>query len=70
VAREAFLKAPNSDGIYMACARWQTALNIEKLENDLKVPVVTDVQTSIWAAFKRLHIGEVNPGVRRLFGTL
>jgi maleate cis-trans isomerase len=54
----------------MACARWQTALNIEKLENDLKVPVVTDVQTSIWAAFKRLHIGEVNPGVRRLFGTL
>jgi len=70
LAREAFHNAPDADGIYISCARWQTALNIEKLEKDLKVPVVTNTQALIWAALKYLSIGEVNPGFGRLFETL
>ena len=70
VAKEAFLEAPDSDGIYLACARWQTALNIATLEKDLKVPVVTDVQASVWGIFKRIHIVEINPGFGQLFDTL
>ena len=70
LAKKAFLNAPESDGIYISCARWQTALNIEKLEKDLKVPVVTNTQALIWAAFKKLCIGEVIPGFGRLFETL
>jgi len=70
LAKEAFFEAPNSDGIYISCARWQTALNIAQLERDLKVPVVTNTQALLWAAFKRLGVGEVNPGFGRLFETL
>ena len=70
IAKEAFMEAGGSDGIYIPCARWQTASSIEMLEKDLKVPVVTNVQALIWAAFKRLHIGEINPGFGRLFETL
>ena len=70
LAKEAFGEAPESDGILIPCARWRTASNIEKLEKDLKVPVITNTQAIIWAALKRLHIGEVNPGFGRLFETL
>jgi len=70
LAKEAFLEAPDSDGILIPCARWRSALNIEKLEKDLKVPVVTNTQAIIWAALKGVHIGEVNPGFGRLFETL
>ena len=70
LAKEAFLEAPDSDGVYISCARWQTALNIAQLEKDLKVPVVTNTQALIWAAFKRLCIGEANPGFGQLYETL
>ncbi|MFC1816283.1 maleate cis-trans isomerase [Thermodesulfobacteriota bacterium] len=70
LAKKAFLEAPDSDGIYISCSRWQTALNIEKLERNLKVPVVTNAQARIWAALKRIHVGEVNPGFGQLFETL
>src|SRR3989304_9139462 len=70
LAKEVFLEAPDSDGIYISCSRWQTALNIEKLERDLKVPVVTNSQARIWSCLKRIHVGEVAPGFGRLFETL
>lgn len=70
LAKEAFLEAPDAEGIYISCSRWQTALNIEKLERDLKVPVVTNSQARIWAALKQVHSGEANPGFGKLFETL
>lgn len=69
-AKEAFLEAPDADGIYISCSRWQTAENIKSLEKDLRVPVVTNSQASVWAGLKRLHIGEGNPGYGQLFETL
>lgn len=47
VAKEAFSEAPEYDGIYVSCLRWQTAANIEKLERELKVPAVTNSQPRI-----------------------
>ena len=70
LAKEAFAQASESDGVYISCARWQTALNIARLEKDLKVPVVTNTQALIWAAFKRLGVGEANPGFGQLYETL
>jgi maleate isomerase len=70
LAREAFLEAPESEAVYISCARWQTALNIDRLERDLKVPVITNTQAFIWAALKRLHVGEAQSGYGRLFNTL
>lgn len=70
LAKETFREAPDAEGIYISCSRWQTMLFIEALEQDLKVPVVTNSQASIWAAFSRTRVGEVKPGFGQLMRTL
>ena len=66
IAREAFLEAPGADGVYIACPRWGTIESIEKLEQDLGVPVVSSSQASIWMALRKSHVREAIRG----FGSL
>jgi len=66
LAKKVFMEAPEADGIYIPCARWPTIPNIQKLEDDLKVPVVTSSTAMIWTALDRLKIKEPIKGYGRL----
>ena len=66
LAKEIFLEHPNADGIYIACPRWGTIGIIDTLEQDLKVPVITNSQATCWNALRGLNIGEPIRG----YGTL
>lgn len=66
LAVEAFRKAKTAEGIYITCPRWPVAGNIDPLEKDLKVPVVSSIQAMAWFGLKALGIKEQVKG----FGTL
>jgi maleate isomerase len=66
LSKELFLKHPDADGIYIACPRWGTIGIIDKLEQDLKMPVVTSRAATVWNALRKLNIGEPIRG----YGTL
>ncbi len=66
LARKTFLETPGADGIYIACPRWGTIEAIEKLEQDLGVPVVTSIQATTWLALKKANVKECIPGYGRL----
>jgi len=70
LAKETFKEAQDAQGIYISCGRWQTVSFIEALEQDLKVPVVTNTQAAIWAALSRTGVGGANPGYGQLLKTL
>jgi maleate isomerase len=67
LARETFLQTPGADGIYIACPRWGTIGIIEKLEQDLGVPVVSSSQATLWMALRKAHVHERISGYGRLF---
>jgi len=66
LARETFLETPGAEGIYIACPRWGTVEIIEKLEQDLGVPVVTSSQATIWMALWKANVREPIQGYGRL----
>ncbi len=70
LAKETFKRAPGAQGVYISCGRWETVSFIEALEQDLKVPVVTNTQAAIWAALSRTGAGWAKPGFGRLMNTL
>ncbi|MGH7774747.1 MAG: maleate cis-trans isomerase family protein [Candidatus Binatia bacterium] len=70
LAREAFREAPHADGIYIPNPKWQTMEIIEPLEADLKIPVVTWVQASVWWGLKQLKVKEARQGYGRLLDHL
>ncbi|MFC1815974.1 aspartate/glutamate racemase family protein [Thermodesulfobacteriota bacterium] len=70
LAKETFREAPDAEGIFISCGRWQTVSFIESLERDLKIPVVSSAQAVIWAAFSRTGVGESKPGFGQLMRTL
>jgi maleate isomerase len=59
----------DADGIFISCTGIGVMKIIEKLENDLKKPVITSNQASLWAALKRLKIASESPGLGQLFET-
>ncbi len=65
-AKAAFLATPDAEGIFIPCARWPTIGNIDKLETDLEVPVVTSTTAQIWKAFDCLRIREPIKGYGKL----
>lgn len=66
-AKQIFLETEGqADGIYIPCAGWPVAANISKLENDLKVPVVSSNQAKVWAALRVVNIMESISGFGRL----
>ncbi len=66
LARETFLETPGADGIFIDCARWATIEVIEKLEQDLGVPVVSSNQAMIWFALRKANVRESIPGFGKL----
>lgn len=64
--RNAFLRHPEAEAIYMLGSGWRTLDIIELLEQDLQVPVVHPVPTRVWAIQKRLHVRQPVRGYGRL----
>lgn len=62
LARETFLETPDIDGIFLDCARWPTIEVIERLEQDMGVPVISSTQAQIWLALRKAHVRESIPG--------
>lgn len=55
------------DGLFVSCTGISVLDIIDKLEKDLQKPVVTSNQASLWAALRKLRIGEKLQGMGRLF---
>ncbi|MFA4662543.1 maleate cis-trans isomerase family protein [Pyrococcus kukulkanii] len=55
-----------ADGIFISCTNWRTFEIIEKLESDLRVPVVTSNQATLWMALRALDVRDELP-LGRLF---
>lgn len=66
LAREAFLETPGADGILIACPRWGTIEIIDKLEQDMGVPVVTGSQAATWLSLRKAHVREPIHGYGKL----
>lgn len=58
LAREVF--RPEADAVFISCTNFRTIEIIEALEADLRRPVVTSNQASIW---KALRMGRVREGI-------
>lgn len=70
VAREAYLGAPEAEGIYIPCGAWGSPAVIEYLERDFGKPVVTSHQAALWACLKALKIRDRVEGYGRIFESL
>lgn len=66
LAVEVFSKAKSAEAIYLPCSRWPVVENIDPLEKDLGIPVVSNVQAMTWFGLKSLGIKEQIKG----YGTL
>lgn len=64
--KEAVLRHPKAQGIYMLGSGWKVMDILEMLEQDLGLPVVHPITARVWEFQKRLHIREPVDG----FGTL
>jgi len=60
------LNTPGYDGVFISCTNWRTFEIIECLEKDLKKPVITSNQASLWAALREAGVREPIEG----YGTL
>lgn len=68
LAREVVVRAKGKvDSIYIPCAQWPAVDNIELLENDTDLPVVTSLQAMLWHCLRKLRIGVRVTGYGRLF---
>lgn len=56
LAKNVFIENTEADGIFIPCARWPTIENIDRLEQDLGVPVFSSTTATIWKALDRLKI--------------
>jgi len=59
--------SPDADAVFISCTGMRTIPIIETLEADLKKPVVSAVQASMWYALKVLGINDFVPGTGSLF---
>ncbi len=57
----------DADGLFVSCTGISVLHIIDTLEEDLKKPVVTSNQASLWAALRKLGIGTKLQGMGRLF---
>jgi maleate isomerase len=47
---------PSCDCVFISCTNWRTLEIISALERDLKRPVITSVQATIWLVFKIIGV--------------
>ncbi len=70
LAKDAFLEAPEADGIYCFGCCNTFAENIQRLEKEIKKPVVHTIIDIIWKAFSLANLREPIRGYGRLLETL
>jgi maleate isomerase len=56
---------PDADAVMLACGNWPTFPIIDKLEREIRKPVLTTNQVSIWHVFRLLNLGPL-PGLGTL----
>lgn len=61
---------PEADGIFIACTQLRALDIIETLEKDIKKPVVTAIQASMWLALKVLKVSMEREGFGKLMRRL
>jgi maleate cis-trans isomerase len=61
---------PEADGIFIACTQLRAIDIIETLEKDIKKPVVTAIQASMWLALKVLKVSMEREGFGKLMRRL
>ncbi len=66
VTKEVIRQAPDAEAIYVSCGAWDIVGYIETIERDFGKPVVTCIQSRVWAALSALHIGEPIIGYGKL----
>jgi len=49
----------SADSIFISCTNWRTLEIIDILEKDLKKPVMSSVQATIWLTFKKLGLSNI-----------
>ncbi len=71
VAREVFERAGGAvDAVHLTCPRWPTLGVLERLEQDLGVPVTSSSQSVIYGALHRLRIADPIAGYGSLLASL
>jgi maleate isomerase len=65
-----FLKAKGADVIYILGSAWETLDIIDRLEQELQVPVIQPVAARAWEIQQRLHIKKPITGFGQLLATL
>jgi len=58
---------PEADATFISCTGLHVFDIIEKLENDLKKPVLTSNQCGLWGTLRKLNVYEKTPGLGILF---
>ena len=61
---------PEAEALFCSCTGWRSMEVVEELERRVERPVVTSNQATIWAAFRRLGVTDVNPGYGSLMDSL
>lgn len=68
-ARRAVIENPATDAIYIPCSLWEASFNVDQLEKDFGIPVITSNTAMIWYVFKALQLrGAINGYGRLLEG--
>lgn len=67
---EVFRKTKGAEGIYFPCSRWPVVGSIGPLERDLGIPVVTNVQATVWFGLKSMGIKDPIKGYGALLENL
>ncbi len=65
-----FKETPGAEAVYMLGSAWHTLDIIDRLEQELGVPVVHPQTARVWELQKRLKINEPKPGYGTLLANL
>ena len=64
---KALKAAPDAQCFYIPCAAWPVSANIERLEQETGIPVVTSTQSGLWGALRLAGVKTPIYGYGRLF---
>ena len=69
-AKRALKQAPNAEAVFIPCANFPVVDVIEEIETDFGLPVVSNITSQLYAAFKAIRMREKVPGYGRLMRML
>lgn len=70
IAKRLYAKGRDADGILIPCPRWPTVADVQPLEDELHIPVITSSVACCWYAMKLIDIKENISGFGRLMASL